>query len=101
MSIRGTAAVVALLAFASANARAESPEDAAFKSDLAPLLSEFCARCHSGDKAKSGLDLLKYSDAASVQKARKTWDRVREALESGTMPPENKPQPTARKIPAA
>lgn len=71
----------------------DSAEDAAFKTDVAPLVSTYCLKCHGAEKPKAGINLTTFADGASVQTARKTWDRVREALDSGTMPPEDKPQP--------
>lgn len=91
---RGIATALALLAFVSHLLRAETAEEAAFKTDVAPLLATYCLKCHTGGKAKAGLDLSTYPDAGSVLKARKNWDRVREVLEVGTMPPEDKPQPS-------
>ena len=96
MPIRRIVAALALLEFGQALARAgESAEDAAFKADLAPLLASFCVKCHAGEKPKAGINLTDLADPASVPKSRKTLDRVREALDSGTMPPEDKPQPTS------
>ena len=95
MRIRGIVSAFALIGLACGPARGgDSPEDSAFKSDVAPLLKNFCVKCHAGEKPKAGINLSALPDLASVQKSRKTWDRVREALDTGTMPPEDTIQPS-------
>ena len=78
------AAVVCLLAlaFAAQSApRADVPRkgkgrpltgDAAYQSEIKPLLSKYCFGCH-GEKQKGDLDLRVYTDAASVLRDRKTF----------------------------
>ena len=95
MRLREILTIFAMLGFACSLARGgEAPEDSAFKADVAPLIQNFCVKCHTGDKPKAGINLAALADAASVPKSRKAWDRVREAIDSGTMPPEDKPQPS-------
>ena len=90
---RGTLIVAIVLGLIVSTVRADSSQDRAFQADVAPLLADFCVKCHGGEKPKGGLNLTTFRDASSAMKARKTWDRVRDALESGTMPPEDQPQP--------
>ena len=91
------ATLLTLAAPAAGGARAADPPhaaaDAAFKGKVAPLLAKYCLNCHGGAKPKGDLDLSKHGDTASVLAARKTWESVLEAVESGDMPPKGKPRP--------
>ena len=64
-----------------------------FAHDVAPIVEQYCLNCHSGEDAAAGiaLDNLK---AAGVQKNRDVWELVAQNVESGHMPPKNKPAPT-------
>lgn len=65
-----------------------------FGHDVAPLLNEYCFGCHGNGKKKGDLALDVYKDESAVLHDRKTWEKVMHHLQSGEMPPENKPQPT-------
>jgi hypothetical protein len=58
---------------------------------VAPLLKTYCGGCHGGDKPKGGLDLTNLSPDFAKNPA---WLNVYERLNEGSMPPQNKPQPT-------
>ena len=62
------------------------------------FLKKHCLECHSGDKPKAELSLAGFVDNASVVKKRKTWESVLKMVESSEMPPDDKPQPTAKEI---
>ncbi len=62
------------------------------------FLKKHCLECHSGDKPKAELSLTGFVDNASVVKKRKTWESVLKMVEAGEMPPDDKPQPTAKEI---
>ena len=62
------------------------------------FLKKHCLECHSGDKPKAELSLAGFIDNASVVKKRKTWESVLKMVESSEMPPDDKPQPTAKEI---
>jgi mono/diheme cytochrome c family protein len=74
----------------------EAPPDFS-KAGLA-FLKQHCLECHSGDKPKAELSLAGFIDNGSVVKKRKTWESVLKMVESGEMPPDDKPQPTAKEI---
>ena len=63
-----------------------------------PLLAKYCLDCHSGTRAKAGLDLTKVADDLSIIKDRKLWGRLAEYVEAGDMPPEGRPQPTQAEV---
>src|SRR6266446_4055937 len=67
--------------------------DAAFQTQIKPLLSKYCFGCH-GEKKKGDLDLRVYTDEASVLRDRKTFSKVEKNLQAHEMPPEKKPLPT-------
>jgi hypothetical protein len=66
-----------------------------YEKDIRPLVTTYCAKCHSGPKAKVGIDFDAFRDETSVLRSRKTWDKIWRALHAREMPPEDKPQPTA------
>jgi len=70
----------------------------AFNSAGVAFLTKHCIRCHGDDMPKAGLALNGFRDEASVLKARKRWDTVLEMVESGEMPPDKEPQPTADEL---
>lgn len=74
----------------------ESPPD--FSKAGVAFLKKHCLECHSGDKPKAELSLSGFTDNASVVKKRKTWESVLKMVEAGEMPPDDKPQPTAKEI---
>ncbi len=67
--------------------------DAAFQTQVKPLLGKYCLGCH-GEKKKGDLDLRVYTDEASVLRDRRTFAKVIKNLQAHEMPPEKKPQPT-------
>lgn len=77
--------------------RTQEPAPDFSKAGLA-FLKMHCLECHSGDKPKAELSLAGFVDNASVVKKRKTWESVLKMVEAGEMPPDDKPQPTAKEI---
>ena len=62
---------------------------------IAPFLQKHCVKCHGAEKPKAGLSLHTFKDSKSILKERKLWDKAIDQIESGEMPPEERPQPTA------
>jgi hypothetical protein len=62
------------------------------------FLTQYCQTCHSGDKPKGDFRIsdLKFDFADAAGRGR--WAKVAELLESGTMPPDGKPQPAAGEV---
>ena len=67
--------------------------DPTFDKQGVAFLKSYCLNCHSGDRPKAELSLSKYNDAKSLVRDRKTWQRVVEVVQTGEMPPANKPRP--------
>ena len=69
-----------------------------FRVVVRPLLAKYCASCHGPGKPKGGLDLETLGDEATFETRRRTWQRIREYVESGTMPPDESPQPARAEV---
>jgi len=76
------------------SAFADSPAATDPNAPARALFSKHCNACHVGEKSKGGLDLEKLLSQGPPAGRRKPWQRVKENVESGTMPPEDKPQPS-------
>ncbi|HEX4144751.1 MAG TPA: DUF1592 domain-containing protein [Pirellulales bacterium] len=66
-----------------------------FTEQVRPLLKKYCFECHSTAKHKGDLDLERFEAAKDAHHDAEVWRAVLEMLESGQMPPEDSPQPTA------
>ncbi len=69
-----------------------------YESQVAPLLSKYCASCHGPKRHQGELNLMSYADAASVARDVKTWEKIAEYIDLAEMPPFDKPQPTVEEI---
>ncbi len=69
-----------------------------FQTAVLPVLTKYCTGCHGSSKAKAGLNLASYRDETSARSNRKTWERIKEYLEGGLMPPDDRPQPTREEL---
>ncbi|HZT41972.1 MAG TPA: DUF1592 domain-containing protein [Chthonomonadaceae bacterium] len=91
-----TAAATAQHPIGTTQARLTShPAKDRFASEIAPLIRTYCLGCHSGSKPPAGIALNGFADTASVLKARDLWEKVARNIETGHMPPEGMPHPTA------
>jgi hypothetical protein len=66
-----------------------------YSTAVRPLLKQYCFSCHSTKVKKGDLDLERFASIDHVRKDIKPWQAMVEMLESGEMPPKNKPQPAA------
>jgi hypothetical protein len=57
--------------------------------DVQPLLENYCYDCHGNGKAKSGLALDSYHNAAEIRAARAKWEGVLRNVSSHVMPPDD------------
>ena len=78
---------------AAQNAKREDPTKA-YASKVQPLLKQFCLDCHSAKDKKGDLDLERFAALGDLRKDIKPWQLLIEQIESGEMPPKNKPQPS-------
>ena len=85
-----TAAAVAVL---SPMVASGEPKGVSLIKDIKPLLQEYCFDCHNEKKAKGEVNLVEIADNEKLFEHRELWEKVLETIESGDMPPDNKPQP--------
>lgn len=69
------------------------PVQASFERDVKPLITKYCAGCHSGKNAAGGHDLGSVKTHAQMVANISMWDRVGMAMASDRMPPASSPQP--------
>ncbi|EAQ78484.1 DUF1592 domain-containing protein [Blastopirellula marina] len=91
---------IALLLAAGSSLWAEpARHQAEFDKHVKPFLKKYCADCHSGDFAESGVDLASFNSAEQVMTTgRKTWQKTLDLLAAGTMPPKEETQPSAEEL---
>ena len=71
---------------------------ASFCAAVLPVLTKYCVGCHGASKPKAGLNLASFQDEKSATSKRKVWERVKEYVEGGLMPPDDRPQPTREEL---
>src|ERR1041385_3390541 len=59
----------------------------AFRTDIRPLLAQYCYDCHNSEKHKGKLDLTTYADSKALQRGRQTWLRAWQLIQTREMPP--------------
>ena len=64
------------------------------------FLDQHCGRCHSGKKPKGGFEVGSLSPDLADPDSRKRWLTVLDQLQTGEMPPKEKPRPPAAKVEA-
>jgi hypothetical protein len=91
----GCLTLLVVMAANSGSADPASPVAAEYTSRVQPLLKQYCLACHSTKAKKGSLDLERFSTLGQVRKDLKPWQQIIEMLETGEMPPKDKPQLTA------
>jgi len=67
-------------------AGAQAPADS-FESKIVPVLNRQCAQCHGAKSQMAGLDFSRFRDSKSATEKPELWRKVREKVQSRTMPP--------------
>ena len=62
--------------------------------EIAPLVEEFCYRCHGPQTQSAGINLASLVQVRPFVRNRHTWDRVVGVLDVKRMPPPGAPQPS-------
>ena len=88
----GGAAVFAALTL---SASAAAPD---FKGTAIGFMKKHCYECHGGKSTKADLDLTKFKDDTNILKEHKHWKSVLQQVNSGEMPPKQKPQPSPQEL---
>ena len=78
-------------------ARAPS-EPEAFAERVRPFLAAHCLECHAAEDPQEGFRLDLFADAAAARADRSAWERVRERLALGEMPPKRSPRPPVEDV---
>ena len=73
-------------------------DQVAFRTAVLPLLTKYCTSCHGPTKPKAGLNLASFQDETSARSNRKAWERIKEYVEGGLMPPDDRPQPSREEV---
>ena len=60
---------------------------------MRPIVAKYCVGCHGPTKPKGGLNLATFQDQRSARTRRRSRP-LREYVEGGVMPPEDRPQPS-------
>lgn len=76
-------------------AEADEPVQHTFAEHAKPIFSAYCIGCHGGDEPEGEFNLESFGKDVNVATDHDLWIRVAEVIRSGTMPPEDEPQPTA------
>jgi mono/diheme cytochrome c family protein len=79
----------------------KTAEPGSYASQVAPLIKQYCVRCHGGAKPKGGVALDEYKDEAGVLRDRGIWERVAQNVRASDMPPSRvqlQPKPEERKL---
>jgi hypothetical protein len=75
-------------------------DGALFQRAIRPFLAEHCVGCHGATKPKGGVDLSKLQDESQAARNRRLWTKVKENVEGGLMPPDERPQPPKDRVEA-
>ena len=65
-----------------------------FPERIKPFAQKYCNSCHNKERARGELDLTRYTRDLDVSSDFRRWNHVLEFVRKGTMPPNDKPQPT-------
>ena len=66
-----------------------------YASEVRPLVARYCQKCHSAERTEADLDLMAFATLSDVRKDAHAWQRVREMIDSGQMPPRGAKQPSS------
>ena len=84
-----------LVACTSEFARADlKPDVKGFDNAVNPLLQKYCVRCHGSKTSKAEIQFDSIDPDIITGEHSGQWEDVREAFNTGEMPPEDEPQPT-------
>ena len=77
-----------------------APPDAGFDRTIRPFLAAHCFKCHGPRKTKGDLRLDQIRGELAAGEDVEKWQKVREQLREGEMPPEKQPRPRKSAIDA-
>lgn len=65
-----------------------------FDLKVKPAVERYCLQCHNSRKARGGVDLARFTNAASVFQDPSAWEKVVRQVQDNAMPPAEKAQPS-------
>src|SRR5262249_5170730 len=71
---------------------------ASFEKDVQLVLANNCVACHNDQLASGGLDLTRFSNAASFVQNRDGWEPIVKKVRTGEMPPQGLPRLPAAQV---
>ncbi|WP_051670284.1 DUF1592 domain-containing protein [Bryobacter aggregatus] len=74
----------------------ETPHD--FATSVKPLLTKSCSPCHNDRNASGSVNILPFTNPASVGEYREDWERIVRKLKTGEMPPKGFPRPAQAQV---
>lgn len=80
--------------------RSQTTPGQGFDARVRPFLAHNCVTCHNADSNAANLNLEGFTDEASAAKTPELWDKVRDKLVTGKMPPPGMPAPAKPDIAA-
>jgi hypothetical protein len=86
--------ICAILTLAATEAAYGDP----FETEIAPVLKEFCVRCHGAEKAEGKLRIDQLTPDFSQRDNAAAWIEVRNMINLGEMPPDDAKQPPVELI---
>ncbi len=66
-----------------------------FSTQIRPVLDKHCFSCHNVGDVAGGINLEKYESEGSLVEDGEVWLKVVKQVQSGQMPPDSEPSPTA------
>ncbi len=69
-----------------------------YNTQVAPLITKYCAECHNATKKKGKIRLDEPLDAAKFMGDIEKWETLLEQVSTGQMPPEDKPRPDQKDV---
>jgi hypothetical protein len=100
LAVLGIAVFVCWLQDLGGQTRPPAAVHATFDARVRPFLTKNCIACHNAKLNTASLNLQAFADEASAAKNPEVWDKVRDKLVTGKMPPPGLPAPAKEDIAA-
>lgn len=69
---------------------ADTPD---FQNTVRPVLTKNCVACHNASLTSGGVNLVPFTNGATVATERAAWEKILHKIEAGEMPPKGAPRP--------
>ena len=90
----GRLPVVLLAAFFCLSPGQAAGLDTVYRSEIRPLLDQFCFECHADEEAEADINLDSFQSVADIRRNTKVWLKVDDMLSSRQMPPKKADKPS-------